>query len=129
MTSSTNDDCMQIPKLKGTENYRLWAIYVQAALESQNVWEIVTGAKVIPIVLAVSASEALKALYTSSVQQHAFAKDILILSIDLSILIDKCITCSAKEIWEYYSSQYKEKGFVLRFTLFVHLITSKVSVF
>ncbi len=129
MTSSTDDDHIQIPKLKDAKNYRPWAIYVQAALESRNIWEIVTGAKVVSTVSAVSASEAIKALYTSFVQQHASAKGILILSIDPSILIDKCTTCSANEIWEYYLSQYKEKGFVLRFTLFVHFTTSKVSVF
>lgn len=47
-----------------------------------------------------------KAIHTLSVQQHAFAKDILILSIDPSILIDKYTTCSAKEIWEYYSLEF-----------------------
>ena len=53
----------------------------------------------------------------------------MILSIDLSILIDKCTTSLAREIWEYYSAQYKKKRFVLRFTFFVHLTTFKVSIF
>ena len=98
MTSLTDDNCMQIPKLKGAKNYRPWAIDVQAALKSRNIWKIITGTKVVPIIPAVSASEALKALYTSSVQQHASAKGIFILSIDPFILIDKCTICSAKKI-------------------------------
>ena len=120
---------MRISKLKGAENYRPWAIYIQAALESRNVWDIVTGTKVVPSVLSAAATEATQATYTLSVQQHATAKGILILSIDPSILIDKCTTSLAREIWEYYSAQYKEKRFVLRFTLFVHLTISKVSIF
>lgn len=35
----------------------------------------------------------------------------------------------AEEIWDYYLSQYKEKEFVLKFTLVVYLNTFKVSVF
>lgn len=99
MTSSTNDDRMRIPKLKGAESYRPWVIHVQAALESRNVWEMVTGAKVAPTIPKVSASEALKDPYTSFVQQHASAKGIPILNIDPSILIDKYKTSLAKEIW------------------------------
>ena len=68
MISLINDNRMRIPKLKDAKNYRLWAIYVQAMLESQNVWEIVTGAKVVSNTPKVSASEALKALYTSFIQ-------------------------------------------------------------
>ncbi len=45
------------------------------------------------------------------------------------MITDKCKTSTAKEIWDYYSIQYKEKRFVLWFNLFVHLITSKVSSF
>ncbi len=71
----------------------------------------------------------IKDAYLEYSQKHASAKGILILSIDPSILTDKCTTSIAKEIWDYYSTQYKEKRFVLHFTLFVHLITSKVSSF
>ena len=35
----------------------------------------------------------------------------------------------AREIWKYYSAQYKEKRFVLRFTLFFYLTTSKIFIF
>lgn len=36
---------------------------------------------------------------------------------------------TAKEIWDDYGNQYKENGFVLRFTLFVHLTTSTIATF
>ena len=32
-------------------------------------------------------------------------------------------------IWKYYLLQYKKKVFILRFILFVYLITLKVSIF
>lgn len=130
MSTLTEDDRMRIPKLKGAENYRPWAIYVQAALESRNVRDIVVTIKAAPTQPEESADKKLNEdEYTSYSQKHASAKGIFILSIDPSILIDKCTTSSAKEIWDYYSFKYKEKGFVLRFTLFVHLTTSKVSAF
>ena len=53
----------------------------------------------------------------------------MVLSIDPSILTDDCATNSAKQIWDAYTTQYKEKGFVLRFTLFTHLVTTKVATF
>lgn len=44
-----------------------------------------------------AASEAPKAAYILSIQQQATAKGILILSIDLSMLINKCTICFAKK--------------------------------
>ena len=104
-------------------------IYVQIALESCIVWDIITNTKFIPFVLLTSATEATQVTYTLSIQQHATAKKILILSIDLMILINKYIRSLIREIWEYFLAQYKEKRFVLRFTFFVHLTTSKISIF
>ncbi len=51
------------------------------------------------------------------------------LSIDPSILTDDCTTNTAKQIWDAYTAQYKETGFVLRFILFIHLVTTKVGEF
>ena len=96
--SPNKDNRMRISKLKDTENYRLWVIYVQAALESRNVWDIVTDTKLVPSVASAAATEAIQATYTLFVQQHATAKRILILNIDLSILIDKYSISSARKI-------------------------------
>ncbi len=46
MATFTEDNRIRIPKLKGAENYRPWAIYVQAALELRGVWDIVLGIQV-----------------------------------------------------------------------------------
>ena len=43
--------------------------------------------------------------------------------------MNKCIIYSAEKICKYYLAQYKNKRFVLRFIFFIHLSTSKVSVF
>lgn len=48
MSNLTEDDCMRISKLKGAKNYWPWAIYVQAALESKNIWEIIVATKATP---------------------------------------------------------------------------------
>ncbi len=65
MTYSTDNNHIQISKLKGAQNFHIWAVYVQATLESRNVWKIVTGAKVVPIVPTVCVFKTIKALYTS----------------------------------------------------------------
>lgn len=75
------------------------------------------------------AFEHFKVAHILFVQQHVSAKDIFNLNIDQSILVDKCTTCSAKKIREYYLSQYKKKSFVLKFTFFIYFTNSKVSVF
>ncbi len=129
MATFTEDDRIRIPKLKRAENYRPWAIYVQAALESRGVWYIVLGTQVTPVAPESNSEKSIKDAYLEYSQKHASAKSILILSIDPLILTDKCTTSTAKEIWDYYSIQYKEKWFVLQFTLFVHLNTSRVSSF
>ncbi len=51
------------------------------------------------------------------------------LSIDPSTLTDNCTINTTKQIWDVYTTQYKEKDFVLWFTLFTHLVTTKVEVF
>ena len=51
------------------------------------------------------------------------------LSINPSILTDDCVINSAKQIWDVYIAQYKEKEFVFCFTLFTHLVITKVSLF
>ena len=51
------------------------------------------------------------------------------LNIDPSILTDNCITNTAKKIWDAYTTRYKEKSFVLQFTFFIHLVTTKVEAF
>lgn len=51
------------------------------------------------------------------------------LSIDPSILTNNCTIKLVKQIWNAYIAQYKEKRFILRFTLFIHLVTIKVSLF
>ena len=67
MISSNEDDCMYIPKLKGTKNYQPWTIYVQAVLESRNIWDILTGTKIVLSVPPATATEATQANYTLSV--------------------------------------------------------------
>ena len=129
MATFTKDDRIRILKLKGAENYRSWAIYVHAALESRAVWGIVLGTQIAHAAPEFNSEKLIKDAYLEYSQKQASAKGILILSIDLSILTDKCTTSTAKAIWDYYYTQYKEKEFVLRFTLFIHLITSKVSLF
>ena len=128
-TLTTDDERIRIPKLKGTENYRPWSIYVQATLESKACWDIVTGTRKSPPTPETNASDNIKKEHREYTQSHATAKSILVLSIDPSILTDDCVTNSAKQIWDAYTAQYKEKGFVLRFTLFTHLVTTKVSSF
>ena len=127
--SANNDERIRIPKLKGTENYRSWSIYVQATLESKASWDIVVGTREAPTTPVTIASAGMKKIYQEYTQSHATAKSILVLSIDPSILTDDCATNSAKQIWDAYTTQYKEKGFVLRFTLFTHLVTTKVATF
>lgn len=128
-TFTTDDERIRIPKLKGTENYRPWSIYVQATLESKACWDIVIGTRKAPPALDTNASDDEKKEHREYTQSHATAKSILVLSIDPSILTDDCATNSAKQIWDAYTAQYKEKGFVLRFTLFIHLVTTKVASF
>ena len=128
-TLTTDDERIRIPKLKGTENYRPWSIYVQATLESKACWDIVTGTRKSPPTPETNASDNIKKEHREYTQSHATAKSILVLSIDPSILTDDCVTNSAKQIWDAYTAQYKEKGFVLCFTLFTHLVTTKVSSF
>ena len=74
-------------------------------------------------------SDEIKKKYQEYTQIHATAKSILVLSINLSILIDDCAINSAKWIWDIYTAQYKEKRFVLSFTLFTHLVTTKAASF
>ncbi len=126
MATFTENDRIRIPKLKEAENYRPWAIDVQVALESRGVLFSVPRLHDAP---ESNSEKSIKDVYLEYSQKDASAKGILILSIDPLILTDKCTTNRAKEICDYYSTQYKEKRFVLRFTLFVHLTTSKVSSF
>ena len=129
-TYSLNDDeRIRIPKLKGTENYRSWSIYVQATLESKACWDIVISTRRAPSALANNASDEIKKEHQEYTQSHATAKNILVLSIDPSILTDDCATNSATQIWDAYTAQYKEKGFVFCFTLFTHLVTTKAASF
>lgn len=51
------------------------------------------------------------------------------LSIDLFILTNDCITNLAKQIWKVYTIQYKEKRFGFCLTLFTHLVTTKAFLF
>ena len=37
MSAFAEEDQMRIPKLQGKKNYQPWAIYLQAAFESQNI--------------------------------------------------------------------------------------------
>ena len=55
---------MHIFKLKSAENDRPWAIYIQATLESHNIWDIITGTKVVPSIPSTAATEATQATYT-----------------------------------------------------------------
>ena len=75
------------------------------------------------------ASDDNKKKHQEYTQSHVTAKSILVLSIDPSILTDDCATNSAKQIWDAYTAQYKEKSFVLRFTLFNHLVSTRVASF
>ena len=79
--------------------------------------------------LKTNASDNIKKEHEEYTQSHAIAKSILVLSIDPSILTNDCVTNSAKQIWDAYTAQYKEKGFVLYFTLFTHPVTTKVFLF
>ena len=79
--------------------------------------------------LLTNVSPQIKKAYQDYIQNYATTKSILVLSIDSSILTDDCNTNSAKQIWDAYTIQYKKKGFVLCFTLFTHLVTTKVAIF
>ena len=98
MSSLTEDNCMRIPKLKEAKNYRPRAIYVQAALEIRKIWEIVITTKVAPMEPEDFADKNVKDKYTSYIQEYASVKGILILSIDLSILIDNYTTSLVNKI-------------------------------
>lgn len=67
-----------------------------------------------------------KNLFNCHAQQKFSNQTIIIFSIDWTILTAKYETTSAKKIWDDYDRLYKEKGFVLRFTFFIHLINLKV---
>lgn len=71
MSILTEEDQMQIPKHKRIENYWPLAIYLQAALESWNVWNIVVTTKVTPNQPDMSADKELKDEYTFHSQNHA----------------------------------------------------------
>lgn len=103
MTSCKKNKRIRIAKFKDTEKYRPQAIYVQATRESLNIWNIVAGTKLVPSAPSSSATKANQATYTLTVYQYITIKDILILRVELLILIDKCTTSLAKEIWKYYS--------------------------
>ena len=92
-------------------------------------WDIVTGTQKSPPTPKINASDNIKKKHRKYTQSHAIAKNILMLSIDPSILTDNCVTNSTKQISDVYTVQYKEKRFVLHFTLFTHLVTTKVSSF
>lgn len=70
---NNNNDILQqkwphlYPKLKDAENYRPWAIYVQAILETGNVWNIVIGTKIILSTPSSFAIEATQVNFTLSV--------------------------------------------------------------
>lgn len=51
------------------------------------------------------------------------------LSIDPSIPTNDCTINLAKQIWDAYIAQYKEKRFAFQFTLFTHLVITKISLF
>lgn len=129
METFNKDDRIRISKLKRVENYRPWAIYVQATLKSRRVWDIILSIQVAPVTSESHMEKLIKDACFKYLQKHISAKEVLILSIAPSIQTDKCTTRTAKEICDYYSNQYKEEEFVLWFTLFVYLITSKVSFF
>ena len=92
-------------------------------------WDIVTGTQKSPPTPETNASDNIKKEHQEYTQNHAIAKSILVLSIDPSIQTDDCVTNLAKQIWDAYTAQYKEKRFVLCFTLFTYLVTIKVSLF
>ncbi len=110
MATFSEDDRIRIPKLKEAENYRPRAIYVQATLESRGVWNIVRGTQVAPATPESNSEKLNKDAYLEYSQKHASAKGILILSIDPSILTDKCTTNTTKEIWDYYSTNIRRKN-------------------
>ena len=101
MATFTENDRIFIPKLNGAENYRTWAIYVQAALELRGVWDIVLGTQIAPAAPESNSEKSIKDTYLKYSQKHASANGILILRIGPSILTDKSITNTAKEIWDY----------------------------
>ena len=53
----------------------------------------------------------------------------LVLSIYQFILTDDCTTNIAKQIWDANTAKYKEKSFVIRFILFIHLVNTKAGEF
>lgn len=67
--------------------------------------------------------------YQKYIQSHTIAKNILVISINLSILTDDCITNLAKRILDIYIVQYKGKNFIFCFILFIYLVTTKVFLF
>ncbi len=129
MAAFTHKKIIRILKLKGAENYRPWAIYVKATLESKGTWDIFGATRAIPATLDNKLDHGVKDAINSYKQQNISARAILILSIDSTIITDNFKTSTVKEISDYYGGLYKKIGFVLSFTPFVHLIILKVSAF
>ena len=79
--SSNDDEQIRIPKLKGTENYRSWSIYVQATLESKACWDIVIGTRGAPSALDTDASDEIKKEHQEYTQSNTTAKSKLVVKV------------------------------------------------
>lgn len=83
-------------KLKDDENYCFWSIYIQTTLESKIYWNIIISIWKTLIMPKNNTSNDNKKEYLEYIQSHTIAKSILVLSIDLSILMNDYATNSAK---------------------------------
>lgn len=92
-------------------------------------WNIITGIWKKLETPNTNASDNIKKKHQKYIQSHIIAKIILVLNIDPSILINDYTINLAKQIWNTYTIQYKEKRFVLWFALFTYFVIRKMSLF
>ena len=108
-TFTTNDQQIWIPKHWGTENYQPGSIYVQTTLESIECWDKVTGTWKTPRTFGIDTTNLVKRKHSEYIQSHTTAKNILMLGIDPFILTNDYTPNTAKQIWNAYTAQYKDK--------------------
>src|SRR5271169_2270485 len=83
------------------EHYDSWAWHVQTALEEQELWEIVSGTETRPV------DEKLVGQFDKRQRQ---AKSFIAMTILLPYSNEVRTLGTAKGIWDYMASNYKEQG-------------------
>ncbi len=70
MAASTDEERIRSFKLKGVENYRPWAIYMQATFESKVTWEIVDGTRAKSTTLDNKSDQVSKGAFSSTYNKY-----------------------------------------------------------